>query len=74
MRNSYRLIFEDSGEVDWSAGIPLALGSGAGTYVATLVASQQWAKLWVYRLLVVGVLLSIAQLVIVDDRTLLQLI
>ncbi|MDQ3864288.1 MAG: hypothetical protein M3317_12485 [Actinomycetota bacterium] len=60
--------------MEWSAGIALALGGGVGTYVATLVANQRWAKIWVYRLLVAGVILSIIQPVMVNARGFLQFV
>ena len=61
------LIFGETGEVDWSAGLPLALGSAAGAYVASLLATQEWAKVWVYRFLVLLVILSIVHLLMVDS-------
>ena len=33
-------IFEESGYVDWATGISLALGSGAGAYLAARLASR----------------------------------
>jgi uncharacterized membrane protein YfcA len=62
------LIFGEAGEVDWIAGIPLALGSATGAYAASLVAAQDWARVWVYRLLVLVVILAIVHLLVVDTR------
>jgi uncharacterized membrane protein YfcA len=62
------LIFGEAGEVDWIAGIPLALGSATGAYAASLVAAQDWARGWVYRLLVLVVILAIVHLLVVDTR------
>ncbi len=62
------LIFGEAGEVDWIAGIPLAIGSAVGAYAATLLASQEWARIWVYRLLVLVVILAIIHLLMVDTR------
>ncbi len=62
------LVFGEAGEVDWIAGIPLALGSAAGAYLASLLAAQQWARVWVYRFLVLVVVLAIVQLLVVDTR------
>jgi uncharacterized protein len=62
------LIFGEAGEVDWIAGIPLALGSATGAYAASLVAAQDWARVWVYRLLVLVVVLAIVHLLVVDTR------
>ena len=39
------LIFGEAGEVDWVAGLPLALGSAAGAYAASLLAAQEWARI-----------------------------
>jgi uncharacterized membrane protein YfcA len=61
------LIFGESGEVDWSVGAPLALGSAAGAYLAARLASSDRAKVWVYRFLVVVVVLSIIDLIFVDS-------
>jgi uncharacterized protein len=66
------LIFGESGEVNWSAGVPLALGSAAGAYLAALLASREWAKVWVYRFLIVVIVLSIIHLLMVDSTQYLQ--
>ena len=66
-------VFDDRGEVDWVAGVPLALGSALGAYVAARLATKPWAKVWVYRLLVLVLVLSMAYLVITDSGKLLQL-
>ena len=67
------LIFAESSEVDWSAGAPLAIGSAVGAYVAARLAAQALAKVWVYRFLVLVVVLSIVCLVVVDSEEYLQL-
>lgn len=59
-------IFDDRGDVQWTSGIPLALGSAAGAYVAARLSGKGWARVWVYRLLVVIVALSIAYMVLAD--------
>ena len=66
------LIFADTREVDWALGIPLATGSAVGAYVPTRLASIDGTKVWVYRLLVLLVIVAIAQLIMVDDRSFLQ--
>lgn len=66
------LIFGESGDVNWSAGIPLAFGSAAGAYLAGRLAARDWAKVWVYRFLVLVVILSIAHLIMVDSTKFLQ--
>ena len=62
------LIFAEAGEVDWAAGAPMALGSAAGAYAASLLATQDWARVWVYCFLVLVVVLAIVHLLIVDTR------
>ena len=64
------LIFDESGEVDWSAGVPLALGSAVGAYLAARLASREWAKVWVYRFLII--VLSIIHLLMVDSTQYVQ--
>ena len=66
-------VFDDRGDVDWAAGIPLALGSASGAYLAALLASKAWAKVWVYRFLVLAVVASIGYLLLSDSGKLLQL-
>ena len=66
------LIFGETGEVDWSAGLPLTLGSAAGAYAAARLASRPWTKAWVYRFLVLVVVASIVHLVLVDSTKFLQ--
>jgi uncharacterized membrane protein YfcA len=66
------LIFADAREVDWGAGLPLAFGSAVGAYVAARLSARDRAKVWVYRFLVLVVILAIVQLIIVDDRSFLQ--
>ncbi len=66
------LIFGETGEVDWSAGLPLALGSAAGAYAAAQLVTSASAKVWVYRFLVLVVILSIAYLLVVDSGKVLQ--
>ncbi|MGF1471649.1 MAG: sulfite exporter TauE/SafE family protein [Rubrobacteraceae bacterium] len=58
------LIFAESGEVDWAAGVPLALGSAIGAYGAALLSSQEWAKVWLYRFLVLVVIVAIVHLLV----------
>ena len=62
------LIFGEAGEVDWAAGVPLALGSATGAYAASLLAGLDWTRVWVYRFLVLVVVLAIVHLLIVDTR------
>jgi uncharacterized membrane protein YfcA len=61
------LIFDEAHEVSWAAGIPLALGSASGAYVAARLATKDWAKVWVYRFLVLLVVLAIVHLIVIVD-------
>ena len=61
------LIFSEARDVDWTAGMPLALGSAGGAYVAARLAAKDWARVWVYRFLVLSVVLAIVHLIIVDS-------
>ena len=65
------VVFGEAGEVDWVVGVPLALGSGAGAYLASLLAAQERARVWVYRFLVLLVILAIVQFLVVDTSELL---
>lgn len=65
-------IFGESGDVDWAAGVPLALGSGVGACLAARLATRTWAKVWVYRFLVLTVILSILYLLTTDSTEFLQ--
>jgi uncharacterized membrane protein YfcA len=67
------LIFDDCGEVDWFAGVPLAVGSTIGAYVDARLATKAWTRVWVYRVLAV-IVLSIRYLVMTDSGKYLQLI
>ena len=60
-------VFGESGDVDWAAGVPLALGSRAGAYLAARLATRTRAKVWVYRFLVLTVILSILYLLAADS-------
>ena len=66
------LIFSEAREVDWTAGVPLTLGSAVGAYVAARLATKDWARVWVYRFLVLSVVLAILHLLAVDSGRYLQ--
>ena len=67
-------VFADRGEVDWVAGVPLALGSALGAYVAARLATKAWTRVWVYRFLVLAVVVSIGYLIMTDSGVFLQLV
>ena len=50
------------GEIDWRIGLWLSVGSVVGAWLGSLLATKEWAKVWVFRLLVVVILAEIAQL------------
>ena len=62
------LILGESREVYWTASLPLALGSAVGAYLAAKLATQEWARASVYRLLVLVVVLAIVHLILVDTE------
>lgn len=66
------LIFSEARDVDWTAGVPLTLGSAVGAYVAARLATKDWARVWVYRFLVLSVVLAILHLLVVDSGRYLQ--
>jgi uncharacterized membrane protein YfcA len=66
------LVFGESGEVSWAAGVPLALGSAVGAYAAARLVARASARVWVYRFLVLIIVLSIAHLLMVDSAEYLQ--
>jgi uncharacterized protein len=66
------LVFSEAREVNWTAGVPLALGSAVGAYVAARLAAKDWARVWVYRFLVLSVVLAILHFVITDSGRYLQ--
>ena len=46
------LIFARSGKVEWQVGIPMVIGSIAGSFVGAKMAMSQHANQWVYRFLI----------------------
>ena len=57
------VIFYEHQEVDWQIGGLLATGSMFGGWVGARIASKEWAKIWVYRTLVIVVLAEILHLI-----------
>jgi uncharacterized membrane protein YfcA len=51
-------IFVWNGQVDWVLGFVLAIGNTAGGWAGARMATQEWAQIWVYRLLLVIVAFS----------------
>jgi len=57
-------VFTHKHEVDWTMGAFLAVGSIGGAWAGSLLATKEWAKVWVFRLLVVVILLEIVNLLL----------
>jgi hypothetical protein len=57
------LIFYEHREVDWQVGGVLAIGSVFGGWAGARMASKEWAKVWVYRTLVIIVVAEILHLI-----------
>ena len=51
-------IFVYNGQVDWLLGFVLAIGNTAGGWAGARMATQEWAQIWVYRLLLLIVVVS----------------
>jgi len=56
------VVFVRNGQVDWLLGFVLAIGNIAGARAAALMATKDWAQVWVYRLLLVVVVYSALQM------------
>ena len=56
------LVFDVEGEMNWRVGLLLSVGSIVGSWAGGLLATKEWAKVWVFRLLVVVILAEIVQL------------
>jgi hypothetical protein len=57
------LIFYEHREVDWQVGGALAIGSVFGGWAGARMASREWAKVWVYRTLVIIVVAEVLHLI-----------
>jgi uncharacterized protein len=56
------LVFDVEGEMNWGVGLLLSVGSIVGSWVGGLLATKEWAKVWVFRLLVVVILVEMVEL------------
>lgn len=56
------VVFVYNGQVDWLLGFVLAIGNIVGARAAALMATKEWAQVWVYRLLLVVVVFSAARM------------
>ncbi len=55
-------VFLYNGQVAWLLGIILAVGNIVGAWAAVKFATKAWAQIWVYRLLLVVVVVSAARM------------
>ncbi len=56
------VVFLRNGQVDWGLGLLVASGQVLGAWAAAHVAMQEWAQQWVYRLLLLVILVSAVQM------------
>ncbi|MEJ2071582.1 MAG: sulfite exporter TauE/SafE family protein [Syntrophobacterales bacterium] len=57
------VIFVDTGEIDWHYGLLLTVGSLPGSWLGAVLATKEWVKVWVYRLLIIAISVEIYYLV-----------
>ncbi len=57
------VIFAWFREVDWRIGLCLSVGSVMGAWIGAVLATKEWIKIWVYRILIAILILEIYQLV-----------
>jgi uncharacterized membrane protein YfcA len=56
------VIFAWAHEVDWSIGLCLSVGSVIGGWTGAVLATKEWIKIWIYRILIAILFLEIYQL------------
>jgi len=57
------VIFAGAREVDWYIGLCLSVGSVIGAWTGAVLATKEWIKIWIYRILIAILILEIYQLV-----------
>jgi uncharacterized membrane protein YfcA len=57
------VIFAWAGEVDWWIGLYLSVGSVIGAWIAARLATREWIKIWIFRLMIAALLVEIYHLV-----------
>ena len=57
------VIFAWVREVDWCIGLCLSVGSVIGAWIGAILATKEWIKIWIYRILIAILILEIYQLV-----------
>jgi uncharacterized membrane protein YfcA len=63
MSTASLVIFAGFQEVDWDIGLCLSVGSVMGAWIGAVLATKEWIKIWVYRILMAILILEIYQLV-----------
>jgi len=58
------VVFAWAGEVDWYIGMLLSAGSVIGSWVGAVLATKQWIKIWIYRILIAILVVEIYQLIV----------
>ncbi len=56
------IVFVRNDQVDWGLGLLVASGQVLGAWVAAHFAMQEWAQVWVYRLVLVVIMASAVQM------------
>lgn len=49
--------------MDWHYGLLLTVGSLPGSWLGVVLATKEWVKVWIYRLLIIAISLEIYYLV-----------
>ena len=57
------VIFTEKADVNWYYGMLLTAGSLPGSWLGAVLATKEWVKVWVYRLLIVAISFEIYHLV-----------
>ena len=57
------VIFTDKRDVDWHYGLLLTVGCLPGSWLGAVLATKDWVKVWVYRLLILAISVEIYFLV-----------
>jgi uncharacterized membrane protein YfcA len=57
------VIFTEKAEVNWYYGLLMTAGSLPGSWLGAVLATKEWVKVWVYRLLIVAISFEIYHLV-----------
>jgi uncharacterized membrane protein YfcA len=57
------VIFDWAREIDWLIGLGLSVGSVIGAWIGAVLATKEWIKIWIYRILIAILILEIYQLV-----------